>query len=161
MANPENLKKGIATQFQSGEAAARNGAKGGKATAQKKREKRALREAAELLLSMPVPEGKDERNIKALRGLGIQPEDMTCGMAVLVAQFKKAMNGDTRAAKFLRDTAGWDPAFQLQEAQFLAEWGQRAAQGDEDDSRRIDAARQALRECVDELIEGRNNESQQ
>lgn len=55
MANNENLKKGIATQFQSGEEAARNGAKGGKIAAQKRRQKREMREAAKTLLEMAVP----------------------------------------------------------------------------------------------------------
>lgn len=42
MANEKNLKKGKATQFKSGEEAARNGKKGGKASGKAKREKKTI-----------------------------------------------------------------------------------------------------------------------
>ena len=44
MANPENLKKGKATQFRSGEEAAINGRKGGKASGESRRKKADFRE---------------------------------------------------------------------------------------------------------------------
>ena len=44
MANEENLKKGIATRFQSGEEAVKNGRKGGIASGVAKREKKLIRD---------------------------------------------------------------------------------------------------------------------
>ena len=50
MANEENLKKGKATQFQSGEEAARNGQKGGVASGASRRRRKAMRQTVNTLL---------------------------------------------------------------------------------------------------------------
>ena len=43
---------------------------------------------------------------------------MTYSMAILSAVLLQAGNGNVKAAAFLRDTAGYNPAQQLQEKQF-------------------------------------------
>lgn len=55
MANAENLKRGKATQFKSGEDAAENGKKGGTASGASRRRKRAMRQAAAMLLNTQIP----------------------------------------------------------------------------------------------------------
>lgn len=50
MANEENLKNGVATQFRSGEEAARNGSKGGKASGKSRRENAAFRDCFNAIL---------------------------------------------------------------------------------------------------------------
>ena len=54
MPNEQNLEKGIATQFKSGEEAAENGRKGGIASGEAKRRRKTLKE--ELLLMLEDPE---------------------------------------------------------------------------------------------------------
>ena len=98
MANEKNLENGKATQFRSGEEAARNGQLGGVASGASRRRKRALREAADLYLSMPVRDGR-KRN--ALLRDGLDPGDVDNQMAVIVGLTKAAQLGEAKAAKLL------------------------------------------------------------
>lgn len=86
MANEENLKKGKATQFKSGEEAARNGKKGGEASAKARAERKTLKEELLLLLS----EGDTQKKVSA-------------------ALIKKAKSGNVKAFEVLRDTIGEKP----------------------------------------------------
>lgn len=100
MANEGNLKKGIATQFKSGEEAARNGAKGGIASGAARRRKRRLQEAADLFLSLPVT---DQRISKKLVRRGLESDDIDIQMAIIAAMSDEAMKGNPKAAKILVD----------------------------------------------------------
>lgn len=126
--NDENLKKGVATQFKSGEEAVRNGQKGGIASGASRRKKRDMRQAASDLLCMPVSP-KMKKTQDCMGEIGLSPDEMDYSMCVLVGQLKKAMKGDSMAAKFLRDTAGFNPIFQLSEKQFQADQEQRNGNG--------------------------------
>lgn len=88
MANDENLKAGVATQFQSGEEAVRNGKKGGIASGKAKRERRLIREA--------LAERMGEEDFNALVDNLID----------------RAKNSD-RAFELLRDTLGEKPVDQI------------------------------------------------
>lgn len=66
--------------------------KGGKASAEARRKKRDLRNAIEILL---------ETDIKGKNG-----EIKSGAEAIAIAQFQKALKGDTRAFEVIRDTAG-------------------------------------------------------
>lgn len=108
MANEENLIP--FTSEQSREEAKKNGAKGGIASGKARREKKAFRETLEALLSMPMNDGDgisvdDIQNFANIKGQNISVQE-----AILIAQVQKAMNGDTRAAEYLRDTAGQKPS---------------------------------------------------
>lgn len=114
MANEQNLKK-----FGSEREPSEAGRKGGKASGAARRRKRDMKNAAKLLLNMPVT---GENTIKNLETLGFEEEDMTNQMALMVRVFQKAMQtGDVRAAEFLRDTAGYNPETNLKERQFKYE----------------------------------------
>lgn len=90
---------------------------GGKASGEARRKKRDMRKAAEMLLNMPV--SSKQSTMKAtLTALGIDEEDMDYSMGVMAAMLVQAANGNVNAAKFLRDTAGQNPAQQLQEKEF-------------------------------------------
>lgn len=54
--NDENLKKGVKTQFKSGEHAARNGAKGGKIAQANKKKRNELRDAMIAMLDAEYPD---------------------------------------------------------------------------------------------------------
>ena len=80
--------------------------KGGIASGEKRREKKAMKETLETLLQMPLKSGEatdlDEiKNIAALKGKNITVQE-----AIMLAQIQKAMKGDTKAAEYVRDTSG-------------------------------------------------------
>lgn len=85
------------------------GRKGGIASGEAKRRKKAMRESLNALLTMPLQSGKfadldSIKNFAALKG-----KNITVEQAMLVAQIQKALRGDTAALQFLRDTSGQKP----------------------------------------------------
>ena len=85
------------------------GRKGGIASVESRRNKKALKERLEILLDMPINKGKEVdieaiKNFAALKGKNITVQD-----AMMIAQIQKALKGDTQAAVFIRDTAGQNP----------------------------------------------------
>ena len=91
MANEQNLLKGDEVH----KLTAEEQSKGGKASADARRKKRDLRNAIEILL---------ENDIKGKNG-----EIKSGAEAIAIAQFQKALKGDTRAFEVIRDTAGQKP----------------------------------------------------
>lgn len=107
MANEQNLDH--FTSDQSREEAVKNGRKGGIASARARREKKAMRETLEALLSLQMKSGRavDLETVKsfaALKGKNISVQE-----AVSLAMIQKAMKGNVRAAEWVRDTAGQKP----------------------------------------------------
>lgn len=86
-----------------------NGRKGGIASGEAKRAKKAMKERLEVLLELSMKAGKSTdiesiKNFAAIKGKNITVQD-----AMLIAQIQKALKGDTNAAVFVRDTAGQNP----------------------------------------------------
>lgn len=86
-----------------------NGRKGGIASGEAKRRKKAMRDRLEILLELQMKPGKGAdlesiKNFAALKGKNITVQD-----AMMLAQIQKALKGDTAAATFIRDTAGEKP----------------------------------------------------
>lgn len=77
--------------------------KAGQASGKTRRKKKAMREAAQMLLGLQV---KNPKVIDLLSDLGINKTNMNNQMALLVAVLNKGLKGDIRATEFLRDTAG-------------------------------------------------------
>jgi hypothetical protein len=97
--NPENLDP-----VRSNAEAKKRGAAGGIASGKARREKKRLRELAQMIL--------DEEITDKATG-----QVMTQGEAALRVQARKAiMDGDTKALGFLRDTAGQAPVSQVEVA---------------------------------------------
>lgn len=101
--------KGVRFSDMTPEQAAECGRRGGIASGEAKRRKKAMRESLEILLSMPVKSGKQcdveaVKNFAALKG-----KNITVEQAMLIAQIQKALKGDTQALTFLRDTSGQKP----------------------------------------------------
>ncbi len=87
--------------------------KGGKASAEARRKKKAMRESLEILLSMPLNKKKyyeiDEiESFAQLKGKNVSVET-----AILIKQVQKALSGDLSSAEFLRDTSGQKPTNDL------------------------------------------------
>lgn len=95
MANPNNLKNGVATQFQAGDKQAEIASKGGIASGEARRRKRDIRLALEALL---------EKDISDKHG-----NTMSTAEAIALKQIEKALKGDTKAFEVVRDTAGQKP----------------------------------------------------
>lgn len=84
------------------------GSMGGKASADARRRKKSLKELTQALLEMK-PHEKITAKAKILFP-EVDPEDLTNGMALAMAMLNKAVvDGDVKAAQFVRDTAGEVP----------------------------------------------------
>lgn len=74
--------------------------KGGIASGQARREKKALKEQIELLLSLPL---QDQKTRNRLAQLGIDSDNIDNQMAMVIAMWQKALKGDVKAFKALTD----------------------------------------------------------
>lgn len=79
------------------------GRRGGVASGIARRRRKALREAADIFLALPLPD-KDE--VKRLRKLGLGMDDIDVQMGIVARLAQMAMLGDTKAAKLLFDIVG-------------------------------------------------------
>lgn len=80
--------------------------KGGRANAERLRQKKQLKETIENMLTMPIKKGTIEEFQSIAEAKG---KNMTAQEAMILAVFRKAMDGDVQAITFLRDTAGQKP----------------------------------------------------
>ena len=104
MANEQNLKP--FTSEQSREAAVKNGAKGGIAAGKARRERKAMKDTLETLLSMSLEEGTIDDLEEIQSVAAICGKNITVQEAIMFAQIQKAIKGDTKAAEYIRDTSG-------------------------------------------------------
>lgn len=77
-------------------------AAGGRASGAARRRKRALKEAADLYLSLPP----DRRKWNALARKGVDPEDIDNQMLMIAGLHAAAAEGDARAGRLLVDILG-------------------------------------------------------
>ncbi len=87
---------------------------GGKASGASRRRRKSLKEAADLYLSLPVS-NKKTRNAMVRNGLS--EDDIDNQMAIIAGLAKKAMLGDSKAAKALFDLLGERAADEPQRGQ--------------------------------------------
>ena len=93
MAGTENLKF-----IKSTEEAREKGRAGGIASGKARRRKRAMREAADLFLSLPVT---DRRKLKKLKAKELDEEDIDQQMAMIAGLVEAAQNGDAACANVI------------------------------------------------------------
>lgn len=104
----ENLKKGKATRFKSGEEAVKNGRKGGIASGKAKRDKKNLCKALEALL---------EKDLTASNG------EQMCGAEAISAKlFEQALKGNVKAFETIRSTVGQDPVQKVEQVNVDVEY---------------------------------------
>lgn len=82
------------------------GIKGGKASGVARRRKKSLKEAMDLLLSLPVQDAKVKKQIAAL---GIDPDLVDNQMAMVIAQWRQAVKGNVKAYTNIEATIGEKP----------------------------------------------------
>ena len=85
------------------------GRKGGLKSVEVRRKKKAMKEALETLLQLPLKDQElvEAEEVKSLAELSGKNIDIQT--AILIAQIKKALKGSVASAEFLRDTAGERP----------------------------------------------------
>lgn len=77
------------------------GQKGGIASGESRRKKRALKEEFETLLEMAV---KDKRMLSKLTKIGVEETSPTFRTAITAAMIREAMDGNVKAFTAIRDT---------------------------------------------------------
>lgn len=83
------------------------GRKGGIASGESRRRKKEMREMIQDIFEIGIKKGKVVDEINSLEDA--KGKNLTVGQALILAQVKKAMAGDTKAMEFLRDTMGQKP----------------------------------------------------
>lgn len=78
-------------------------AMGGRASGVSRRRKRALKEAADMYLAMPV---KDKRSLNKLLRAGVDEDDADNQMLIIAGLVARAAKGDAKAAKLIFDLIG-------------------------------------------------------
>ena len=110
MGKEENLKKGIKTQFKSGEEAAKKGQKGGKMSQKVQKEKRLLKTIAQAMLDAPI---QDDFFIEKAMSLypGLEKEQITQSFAMLsdvieILRKRKSVPAKDEDGKEIKDENG-------------------------------------------------------
>ncbi len=104
MATTENLKPPTSTSE-----ARKRGKKGGIKSGKVRKERKAMKETAEMILELTLKDGTvtDLEDIQSLAA--INGKNITVQEAIILKQAQKALKGDIRAAEFIRDTSGNRP----------------------------------------------------
>lgn len=76
---------------------------GGKASQAAAKRRKSLKEKAQLILSLPV---NDTKNQTQMKKMGLDIEDIDNATLMLVGLFKRAAEGDVQAFKEMRDLIG-------------------------------------------------------
>lgn len=84
--------------------------KGGKASQEKQRKRKLMREQAELLLSLPL---KDKAAKKKLEQMGVDAENQDNQMLIILQLWKRAAAGDLEATKLFIELMGEKAATQV------------------------------------------------
>lgn len=98
MANEKNLIP--FTSEQNREEAKKNGQKGGIKSGEVRRQRKAMKEQMEMLLSLPF---KSKKQLNFMKDLGIEEDDIDNQMALIVAMYGKALKGDVQAFNTIRE----------------------------------------------------------
>ena len=101
MANNENLKRGAATQFRSGEEAVRNGQKGGVASGRRRRDRRTFRETMLELLALPDIDRNGNPVVSPLTGKAVSIRE-----SIVIQALLSARKGNMRALQTILDAVG-------------------------------------------------------
>lgn len=95
-------------------------AKGGANSQKARKRRKMLKEQLEILLSMPL---NDEEIKEQIKDLGIISDDeMNNQMAIVIALYEKALNGDTKAFEIIRDTVGEKPKDEVEYKDITPKW---------------------------------------
>lgn len=107
--NPHTLKSFSTATEEERQRMKECSSRGGKASGEAKRRKKLMRENLEILCQLSLKSGRatDIESIKNF--VELKGKNITVEQAMLLAQIKKALNGDSTAMTFIRDTMGQKP----------------------------------------------------
>lgn len=88
------------------------GRRGGVASGIARRRRKALREALDVYISLPV---QDKRSLNRLLRAGVDEDDADTQMLIISSLVQRAIDGNVRAAKLIFDLVGYDSAQTLDE----------------------------------------------
>ncbi len=88
------------------------GRRGGVASGAARRRRKALREALDVYISLPV---QDKRSLNRLLRAGVDEDDADTQMLIISSLVQRAIDGNVRAAKLIFDLVGYDSAQTLDE----------------------------------------------
>lgn len=74
--------------------------KGGQKSGEVRRQRKAMKEQMEMLLALPF---KQEKQLKFMKDLGIEENQIDNQMALVVAMYGKALKGDVQAFNIIRE----------------------------------------------------------
>ena len=74
--------------------------KGGQKSGEVRRQRKAMKEQMEMLLSLPF---KNKENLEFMKYLGIEEDNLDNQMALIVAMYAKALKGDVQAFNTIRE----------------------------------------------------------
>lgn len=97
MANEQNLIPG---NKRSQSEARENGKKGGKKSGEVRRQRKAMKEQMEMLLTLPC---NKQKQLKLIKNLGIETEQIDNQMALIVMLYEKALKGNIQAFHTIRE----------------------------------------------------------
>ncbi|MGI6048990.1 MAG: hypothetical protein ACOYEG_13460 [Petrimonas sp.] len=105
MANEQNL---IPNEMRTPEERRENARKAGIASGEARRKKKRMKELCDLVLNNKI---QDERAVEGLRQRfpEIESDDITYELVLILKQYEKAKDGDSKAFELLRDTSGQKP----------------------------------------------------
>lgn len=109
MAGADNLK-GKGFESRSTDEVREIARKGGVNSGASRRRKRTMKSGAKMLMDMPASKAITQK----LKLLGIDEEDATYQMGVMVAMLQQALDGNVKAAQFIRELVGEDPKQEMQ-----------------------------------------------
>ena len=103
MANEQNLKP------QAHVLSVEEQSKGGIASGKARRQKKAMKDIVELVLQMPLQEGK-KTNVESIKSLAsANGKNISVQEALVLKLTQKALKGDIKALRLLLEMAGQDP----------------------------------------------------
>ena len=106
MANEKNLTKMGKKRNLSTEEAQRIGRKGGKESAKKKQEAKKFKELCDEFLNKQLSQKEFKEHLKEL---GLDSEDMTNKMAMVIGMWEASISGNTKAFELIQNTIGEKP----------------------------------------------------
>lgn len=99
------------------ETAKKLGSKGGKASVQTRRRKKKMKQAMDMLLSLPV----SDVNKAKLEQMGIDEADVDNQMLMLTVAFQQAVKGNVKAMHFIKEVSGSTPITDLEKQKLKLE----------------------------------------
>lgn len=106
--NPENIRK-YGFDNLTPEERQNLASKAGKQSVIKRREKREMKSIVKMVLDMPAPKAVRDK----MKLLGIQDDDATYRVGVVVGLLQRALAGNTNAARYIMELAYDDPTIAL------------------------------------------------